>query len=198
MDQVSFCLTNPPPHTHTHAYTLCFIFYPSSQTSSGKKQWNIAFFLRGKLSHNISTSAWAVVNFLRNACKMFTEFFCLSPPVWDCGSTGICLFVFPCQTSQATDKLNWLKQNSALLPVRSISVAPKNKEIKKNKVKMWVQLTKIWLLNVYKFTSIIKVTQLRYLGPLAWDSSCACILKYACCVQLHQFACFIVLIWFIF
>lgn len=32
------------------------------------------------------------------------------------------------------------------------------------------------------------------MGMLAWDNSEACILKYACCVRLHQFACSVFLL----
>lgn len=48
-----------------------------------KKQWNIAFFLRIKLTHSISTSTFAVPNLLQNACKMLYRLILL-PPVSDC------------------------------------------------------------------------------------------------------------------
>lgn len=48
-----------------------------------KKQWTIAFFLRIKLTHSISTSTFAVPYLLQNACKMLYRLLLL-PPVSDC------------------------------------------------------------------------------------------------------------------
>lgn len=124
--QLTKCLSvsHTHPHTlHTHTHTM-FCLQPFQSYIQRKETMKYCLLLEG--------GNWAITSQHQpeqssTSCEMLAKCllssFCLSPPVWDCGSsTGTCLVVFPCQTSQATDKQTWLKQNSALLPIRSMSV----------------------------------------------------------------------------
>lgn len=120
----SVFLSHTHTHTHcTHTHTM-FCLQPFQSYIQRKETMKYCLLLEG--------GNWAITSQHQpeqssTSCEMLAKCllssFCLSPPVWDCGSsTGTCLVVFPCQTSQATDKQTWLKQNSALLPIRSMSV----------------------------------------------------------------------------
>lgn len=169
---------------------------------------NIAFFLRTKLTHSISTQTFAVPNWLQNACKMLYQPILL-PPVSDCCWVFFpflsftdtewrrhFIFVLPCQKSQANKHTVILWGNfSFMIPSRS-TARRKRESISSMYASITEECThspvcgSIGVLGCGLTAGILQESNI-YPADIEGNAGLGqpWSMKYACSVQLHQFAC---------